>query len=81
MKKKRYSNEKALHEMAVRLCEGGTVWYNGHFLKAKRIDTDDNPCYLCEMDSACDMNMTDLCGECEAYSRRKYMLYFACKTD
>lgn len=69
----------SLHKKAVRLAEGGTVEIAGHFVRAVNVPDEENPCYLCEMDSACRMEMTDLCAELEAYTRSKYLLKFAYK--
>lgn len=69
--------DKELHEKAVRLCEGGTVEVNGHFVKAEVIDEHVFPCAMCEMDSACRMDMTNLCAECDGYERKFHILKFA----
>lgn len=66
-----------LHDKAIRLLEGGIVEIDGHFVKASEVEDVDNPCELCNMDSACRMNMTDLCGEVESISRKRYLLKFA----
>lgn len=65
------------HDMAVRLCEGGEVFFQGYWLKAIAVPEPEIPCYLCRMDSICHEEMTDLCAECDAYGRRGYLLYFA----
>lgn len=67
---------KVLRTLAVRLCEGGIVQFNGHFIMAKEVP-DGNPCYECQMDSICDMAMTDLCAECDGYSHTKHCLQLA----
>lgn len=67
--------EKELHALAVKLCEGDIVQFNGHFIMAKEVDG--NPCYECQMDSICDMAMTDLCAECDGYSHTKHYLQLA----
>lgn len=64
----------SLHSLAVRLCEGGEVWFQDHTIRAIECRDSDNPCELCDMDSECRMEMTDLCGECESYSRKRYLL-------
>lgn len=75
MKKKTPS----LHDIAVRLCEGGVVDYGGYALRAKEVETDDSPCLLCEMDCVCDYDMTNLCAECDGVTRSKHIIYFANK--
>lgn len=66
-----------LHDKAIRLLEGGIVEIDGHYVKACIVEGVDNPCELCNMDSACRMNMVDLCAECECISRKRYLLKFA----
>ena len=71
--------EKELHEKAVRLCEGGTVEVNGHFVKAVVVNGIGVECDVCEMDSICRMDMVDLCCECDAYDRKCHILKLACQ--
>lgn len=66
-----------LHAKAIRLCEGGIVEVDGHFVKAEVVDESVCACDVCEMDSVCRMDMTDLCGECDAYERKSHILKFA----
>lgn len=73
MKNKSYS----LHDMAIRLCEGGVIEYGGYFLKAKNLGIEEDPCTLCNMDCVCDINMTDLCAECDSITHSKHILMFA----
>ena len=68
-----------LYEKAVRLAEGGIVEIAGHFVRAVNVPGDENPCELCEMDSVCHMEMTDLCAELDGYTRSKNLLKFAYK--
>lgn len=68
-----------LYEKAVRLAEGGIVEIAGHFVRAVNVPAAECPCDLCEMDSACRMEMTDLCAELDAYTRSKNLLKFAYK--
>jgi hypothetical protein len=67
-------NDKERHKKAVRLCEGGAVWVSGLMVKAKRVSDEDCACELCEMDSACNMEMLELCAECEGYDHHKHIL-------
>lgn len=71
MKKKKMT----LHEMAVRLSEGGAVQIYGLFVMAKRVNDDDMPCELCDMDSLCRGKMVDLCSEVDIYDGFKHILY------
>lgn len=70
--------EKELHTLAVHLCEGDIVHFNGHFIMAKEVPYE-NPCNECQMDSICDMAMTDLCAECDGYTHTKHYLQLANK--
>lgn len=73
MKKKTLS----LHDMAVRLCEGGVVECQGHFIKAEEYYGDVIPCYDCEMDSICHDDMKELCAECDSLTNSCYLLKLA----
>ena len=64
-----------LHRKAVTLCEGGSVQVSGLMVRAKRVPDEEFACQLCEMDSACDREMCDLCAECDGYDRHKHILY------
>ena len=66
----------SLHELAVRLCQGDTINFGGYALKAKDVGHEENPCFLCEMDCVCDMQLTDLCAECDSITRTKHILMF-----
>lgn len=68
-----------LYEKAVRLAEGGIVEIAGHFVRAEKVLGGDNPCYLCNMDSICNMEMTDLCAELDGYTRSPHILRLANK--
>lgn len=75
MKKKSHSNNTtSLHEMAVRLCEGGKVYYNGHFWTTKVVENVDNPCDICKVDYECCMPIFDLCTEVECYDHKRHIL-------
>lgn len=67
----------SLHDLAVRLCEGGVIDYGGYALKAEDVGHEENPCYLCSMDCVCNMAMSDLCAECDAVTHTKHILIFA----
>lgn len=71
------TKQMSRHDMAVRLCEGGEVFFQGYWLKAIAVPEEENPCELCRMDCICRMEMTDLCAECDGYGRCKHLLYFA----
>lgn len=67
--------ETTLHEMAVRLCEGGAVEINGLVVKAKKVGNDITPCDICDMDCLCHGNMVLLCVELDSYDGFKHILY------
>lgn len=72
--------ELSKHEMAVRLCEGGIVVYQGFAIAAEEIPEDECACMICQMDCVCNMEMMDLCAECDCYNRKKHYLKFAFST-
>lgn len=67
----------SLHDLAVRLCEGDTVWFEGHSLKAVEVAEDLNPCYECDLDSVCVYDVQVLCDECDRYTGTKHLLKLA----
>lgn len=67
--------EKEIHEKAVKLCEGQTVWVGSHMVRAKRIPFGFTPCFECEMDSICNHDMCTICAECDAYDGHLHILY------
>ncbi len=64
-----------LHQKAVTLCEGGAVWVSGLMVRAKRLPVGVDSCPYCEMDSACDREMLELCAECDSYDLHPHILY------
>lgn len=64
----------SVHEKALRLIEGGVVPCNGLAVRAIDFPFDDNACMTCEMDSACNMDMVDLCAECDTITHTKHYL-------
>ena len=74
MKKK---SETTLHELAVKLCEGNVIFYNGHFLRAVSINTHWDVCNECELDSICTNNdgaINELCAYCDDYDNKYHIL-------
>lgn len=63
-----------LHDYAVRLCEGGTIWFNQHQIRAARVLGPGSPCMMCEMDSICDDKFIDLCNECDQITHESNIL-------
>ena len=71
-------NFDPLYAKAIRLVEGGVVEINGHFVRAIGVISEDSPCYLCDMDSACNEDMSNLCHEVDVYTHSPHILKFAC---
>lgn len=69
------------HDKAIRLLEGGAVEIDANWFKLVKLpeDYDGNPCMECDLDSICRMEHTDVCGECDAISRRRCYLRLASK--
>lgn len=74
-------NELSVHDKAIRLLKGGIVACSGHAVRVVGVITRDNPCMLCDMDSACDMDMVELCAECDSITHSKHILKFAQTTS
>lgn len=72
-------HELSLHDKAVRLCEGGVVECDGHFVRAIKIPLEIEACMNCDMDSACLGEMANLCCECDEYEGITHILKFAYK--
>lgn len=64
-----------LHALAVKLCEGQPVFFQGHSIRARVIPQNYWACYFCDMDCLCNEDMRDLCLECDDYDRKKHILY------
>lgn len=73
------AKEMSLHDMAVRLCEGGRVFIGGYYVGAKELPNDVFPCDECKMDCICHIGepLCDLCHECDEYTHTPHLLYFA----
>lgn len=65
------------HDKAIRLCEGGIVEIDGHFVRATRYVGDDIACNYCDMDSICHGEMAVVCAECDCTTGLKYILKLA----
>ena len=70
-----------IHDKAIRLLEGGFVKIDGNWFKVRKLpaDYEDHACMICELDSLCTMEHTDVCAECEVISKRKCFLELAIK--
>lgn len=65
---------KSLHDLAVRLCEGAPVWFEGHSLVAITLPDWADACNECHLDSICNQNIEELCVECDALVRKNHCL-------
>lgn len=65
---------KKLHKIAVRLCEGQVVWFNGHLVRAVDYKGEGNECWECTLDCLCNLDFMDLCAECEKYHHHPHYL-------
>lgn len=74
---KKSMKKESLHDLAVRLCEGGTVEYEGLCLRSKNVESGFISCNECQMDSACSGGMSDLCMECDLTDHKTHYLEFA----
>ena len=71
MKRKK---KMTLHDYAIRLCEGGKIWFNHHMIRTEMALGECDSCTICAMDSICDMNFQELCAECEAITHKTHIL-------
>lgn len=62
---------KEMHEIAIRLVEGGTEQIDGHFLKRCQNVSEDLTtfCEECELDSICSDLIMNICTECDNISK------------
>lgn len=65
---------KSLHDLAIRLCEGGTVWFEGHCLRAIKLPDWADACNECNLDSICNHDIQELCLECDALVGKSHCL-------
>lgn len=68
-----------IHDKAIRLVEGGIVEIDSNWFRLIQLpdDYEDVPCMVCDLDSICRMEHTDVCGECEAISNKRCYLQLA----
>ena len=71
---KKNKQEPSLHELAVRLCEGDTVYFEGHFIKAVKVPSGFSCCDECDLDSICRHPISYLCLECDNYDGESHLL-------
>lgn len=64
----------SVHEKALLLIEGGIVACNGLPVKLIDVVGKDIACTYCEMDSACNKDMVDLCCACDVLTGTRHYL-------
>lgn len=74
MRKKTSKKAISIHELAIALCEKRNVWFHNHTIRLVELFAGDDPCFFCDMDCLCDMEMVELCGECYSILRRPCLL-------
>lgn len=63
-----------LHDYAVRLCEGGQIWFNQHSIRTEIALGECDTCMLCKMDCICNEDFQELCIECESITHKPHIL-------
>lgn len=65
----------SVHDLAIRLCEGQRIWFCEHMLRAVGFNgAFGDACYYCELDSICNVEISDLCAECDDITRTPHIL-------
>lgn len=66
-KMKQVLTEMDYRRLAHRLTQGLDVWVKGHHIEAVALDNDSPfTCENCTFERFCDIDFTNLCGECDA---------------
>lgn len=74
---KKSIKKESLHDLAVRLCEGDTVEFNGLYLKSNTVSSGNISCWACQMYGACTVRFSELCMECDLTDHKTHHLEFA----
>lgn len=71
--------ERKLREKVALLRDGQVVQIQGDFFQAVRLPDywDESPCYICELDSICRDDITDVCNELDGVQPYKWYLKLA----
>ena len=71
--------EKELREKVALLHDGQVVQIEGDFFQAVRLPEywDESPCNICELDSICHDDITDVCNELDGERPYKWYLKLA----
>ena len=68
----------SVHEKALRLIEGGIVACNDLPVRVIDVTGDDIACNYCDMGSACNKDMVDLCCACDVITGTRHYLELVC---
>ena len=49
--------------------------FQGHVIRARVVPDEHWACYFCSISNICNMQMLDLCAECDAYEHKEHILY------
>lgn len=76
MRKTKKTKTPTLHDLAVRLCEGGIVEVGGVSVGLGLDSYIFDPCFVCEMDSLCHKgnDVCNLCEECDQLTKKDCFL-------
>lgn len=74
-------NQKRLREKAALLKDGQVVQIGDNFFRAAKLPDcwDESPCNICELDSICHDEVTDVCNELDGLRPYKWYLELARK--
>lgn len=64
----------SVHEMAIRLLEGGIVEIDNLCFSMTEIEGDDIACTYCSIDSICSKNIIDVCLEADLITRTRHIM-------
>lgn len=70
------TKENKVHELAIRLVEGGIVDVDGLCVSLRHEPYIFDPCFVCELDCICHKGnmICDVCEECDAITREDCFL-------
>lgn len=68
--------EKSVHDIAIRLVEGGIEEIDGLYFALRHEKYIFDPCFVCELDSICHRGkrIMDVCEECDAITNEDCFL-------
>jgi len=72
-------NQKSIYEKACLLRDGQIVQISDNWFRAREtsLDSDENPCLICQLDSICREEIAEVCLELDFSSRRYWILELA----